>query len=305
MNKKIINDNAFFIPCSLLTLFSLLLIPIFLLAEIPKYKSLPPAKVVVQTVQLTKSSKKIISPAKVEAKIQTTSTSDISGHVVEIVKTLGQKIKAGDVILYIENKDPVYTFAKVPVKSPINGVLSALLVNTMMKVERGDKLFTVIDPNSLHLIAEFSGRDLNLLKLGLRGEFLSSQLNENQISSLPIKLTAISPLIDPKTGTATAEMDFVNKKDLPTIGSISQVQFQISTGDKFLIPESSLDYIQGRPYIRVLNPNNEVKKVEVQLGENSNGLFEIRKGLSGNEQLIVRATRTVKEGEAVELENKN
>ncbi len=134
-------------------------------------KTVTPAKALVAKANWQKDEKRILVPAKVEAKIQTLVTADIEGYIVQIEKKLGAVVKQGEIVLYLENKDPGFTFAKVPVRAPISGVLSMLPISQMLKVNRGDKLFTVVNPNSLHLMTEISSNDVQTLKIGTTGVF--------------------------------------------------------------------------------------------------------------------------------------
>lgn len=279
---------------SLLVVFSFL--PLAMASVESFSKTSIPAKALVAKVNWQKDEKRILVPAKVEAKIQTLVTADIEGYVVQIEKKLGAAVKQGEIVLYLENKDPGFTFAKVPVRAPINGVLSVLPISQMLKVNRGDKLFTVVNPNSLHLMTEISSNDVQTLKIGTLGIF-----NWNG-QEYPVRLTAISPLVDVRTGTATAELDFVKPSNLPVIGTVSQIRFGIERGQVLTVPESSLTYQEGKPFVHVLSEQNQVIKKEVQLGEMRDGFYVVKSGLQGGERFIVRTTRPLKDGETPEIE---
>lgn len=254
-------------------------------------------KVLIEEAKLSDDQKRILVPARVEAKIQSTLTADIEGHVTQILKPLGSVVKAGEIILFLENKDPGFTYAKVPVRSPMTGVLSQLMTSQMSKVSRGDKLFTIINPKSLRISTEFSSLDASLIKPGTKGVFkINSTINN-------VRVVGVSPLIDSRTGTASAELEFMSPHlDLPSIGSIGQIYFELSQGQIMLLPENSLFYQEGRPLIRVLKADNLVEKKPVELGEQRENLFVIKSGLKAGDKVIVRSSRPIKEGEAIEIE---
>lgn len=233
---------------SLLVVFSFL--PLAMASVESFSKTSIPAKALAAKVNWQKDEKRILVPAKVEAKIQTLVTADIEGYVVQIEKKLGAAVKQGEIVLYLENKDPGFTFAKVPVRAPITGVLSLLPISQMLKVNRGDKLFTVVNPNSLHLMTEISSNDVQTLK----------------------------------------------------IGTVSQIRFGIERGQVLTVPESSLTYQEGKPFVHVLSERNQVIKKEVQLGEMRDGFYVVKSGLQGGERFIVRTTRPLKDGETPEIE---
>jgi multidrug efflux pump subunit AcrA (membrane-fusion protein) len=258
-------------------------------------------RVVLEEIKLLEDKKRIIVPVKVEAKIQSLVSADIEGHVTRILKPLGSVLKVGDIILYLENKDPSFTYAAVPVRSPIAGVLSQVWVGQMAKVNRGDKLFAVINPKSLKLSAEFPSNDLNSVHTGLNGHFKMDTQSEIDLS---IKIVGISPLVDSRTGTASAEFEFTQlKKNLPPIGSIGQATFEINQGSIILIPEASLLFQNGKPMVRILKGHNQFNKKVVVLGEQRDSAYIVKSGIVKGDKIVVRSSRPLKEGDVFDIDS--
>lgn len=264
-------------------------------------------KVLIERAKLVDDQINILVPARIEAKIQSLVSADVEGHAVQILKPLGAAVKAGEIVLYLENKDPGFTFAKVPIRSPISGVISQFHIGSMSKVARGDRLFVVMDPKALKITAEISSLDSGVLKIGSRGLFNSSK-EERQI-----RVAGLSPLVDPRTGTASAELEFVDQKPgragmsqnglgLPAIGTIGQVNFQIKKGAVILLPETSVVYQDGKPLIRVLKADNSTEKRNVVLGEQRENFYVVKSGILGGERVVVRSSRAIRDGEVIEIE---
>lgn len=257
-------------------------------------------KVVLEEIKLLEDKKRIIVPVKVEAKIQSLVSADIEGHVTRLLKPLGSVVKAGEVVLYLENKDPGFTYAAVPVRSPVAGVVSQIWTSQMAKVSRGDKLFTVINPKSLKLSAEIPSHDLNLIQTGLMGQFKMDLQNE---ANLPTRVVGISPLVDARTGTASAELEFTDLKQvLPPIGSIGQVSFEIAQGKIITIPEASLIFQEGKPMVRVLKGQNQFDKKPIELGEQRDSSFVVKSGIAQGDKIVVRSSRPLKEGDILDID---
>jgi multidrug efflux pump subunit AcrA (membrane-fusion protein) len=257
-------------------------------------------KVLLQEIKPQDDKRRVIVPVKVEAKIQSMVTADIEGHVTKILKPLGSVVKSGEIILYLENKDPGFTYAAVPVRAPIAGVVSNFWTTQMAKVSRGDKLFTVINPKSLKLSAEFPSGELNIVQAGQLGEF---RCESQKDAKLAVRIVGISPLVDARTGTAAAEFEFVHSKDTPPpIGSVGQAIFEINQGSIFMIPESSLIFQDGKPMVRVIKADNKVDKKSIELGEQRDSFFVVKSGITAGDKVVVRASRTLKENETIEVE---
>jgi multidrug efflux pump subunit AcrA (membrane-fusion protein) len=274
------------------------------------------AKVILQEMKQTDDTRRLLVPTKVEARVASLVTAEAEGFVTRIVKSLGSRVKAGDVILYVENKDPAFTYAKVPVRSPVTGVVSQMMPSLMSRVSRGDKLFVVMDPKELKLTAEIPGSELSLISPGTPGVF-KQNLDDKEGS--PIRVSGISPLVDPRTGTAAAELEFVIPKAspkkagskepasavpaLPSIGMVGHALFEMSRGKVLLIPESALGYADGKPTVKVLDGKGLVVRKNIELGEQKESLLVVKSGLEAGEKLIVRSNRTVKDGEAVDVDS--
>ena len=263
-------------------------------------KPVDKARVLLEEIKLLDDNKRIVVPVKVEAKIQSLISADIEGHVTKILKPLGSLVKSGEIIMYLENKDPGFTYAAVPVRSPISGVLSQMHTTQMSKVNRGDKLFAVVNPKSLKLSAEFPSSDINFVQSGVSGKFKS---DTQSTLELPIKIVGISPLVDSRTGTASAEFEFTDlKKTLPPIGSIGQATFEINQGTVIMIPEASLVFQDGKAMVRVLKGVNQFSKKVIVLGEQRDNNYVVKSGITKGEKIIVRSSRPLKEGEIFEVD---
>ncbi|MGZ3695457.1 MAG: efflux RND transporter periplasmic adaptor subunit [Bdellovibrionota bacterium] len=262
------------------------------------------AKVLIQEMKTSDDTRRLLVPAMVEAKMSSLVTAEVEGFVTKIVKPLGSRVKSGEVVLYVENKDPAFTYAKVPVRSPISGVVSQFSAALMTRVSRGDKLFVVMDPRELKLTAEIPGSDLAMIKPGTAGVF---KQNLDDKEGAPLRVSGISPLVDPRTGTAAAELEFVITKGkepaLPSIGMVGHALFEMSRGKILLIPESALGYLDGKPSVKILDAAGKVKRKDIELGEQKESLLVVKSGLAEGEKLIVRSNRNVKDGEAVDVES--
>ena len=261
----------------------------------------PKAKVIVQEMKISDDNRRLLIPTKVEAKVNSIVTAEVEGLITKILKPLGSRVRSGEVVLYVENKDPAFTYAKVPVRSPVSGVVSQINSALMSKVSRGDRLFVVMDPRELKLTAEVPAGDLEFFQPGAKGEFKQSL---DQEKGAPIQVVGISPLVDPRTGTASAELAFVKDKStiLPSVGMVGHALFEMNKGKVLLIPEAALGYSEGKPTVKVLDGAGLVKRIPVELGEQKESQLVIKSGLSSGDKLIVRANRNIKEGEAVDVE---
>ena len=121
-------------------------------------------------------------------------------------------------------------------------------------------------------------------------------------TSISIRVSGISPFVDPATGTALAQLDFFHKDHILSPGVQGQVSFKANEHSGFLIPDSAVVYKGKDSFIRLIE-NQKIKQVQVVLGLKQRGNVEVLKGLSENAELVERASRFVADGEAVTIEN--
>ncbi len=265
----------------------------------PAVKELP--TVIVQNLETQENTRRILVPVKVEAKVRSTVTAEVEGGwVTKILKPLGSRVKRGEAVLVIENKDPTFTFAAVKVRAPVAGIISAIEANLMSKVARGDKLFSVIEPNQIKLTAEIPGGEIQLLKPNTIGAF---RADFNSVESSQVKLTGVSPLVDPRTGTASAEMEFLAKEKLPVIGTVGNVLFEISKGKVLMVPESAIGFTDGNANVKVVNAEGKITRKIIEVGEQKESDVIITSGLQAGDKIVLRSSRPVKDGESVKVEN--
>lgn len=264
-------------------------------------------KAIFQEISEIADTKKLLFPALVEAKVNSQITADFDAYVKKVLKPIGATVKASEVIMYLENKDPAFTYAAVAVRAPVSGVLSQMDVQQMSKVSKGERLFAVISPKLLKISVEVPSSQVALLKAGAEGTFKSSGLDEQ----LPVKVIGVSPVVDPRSGTATAVIEFDQAKfknkevNLPSAGTVGQVLFETVLGKVILIPENSLSYFEGKPTVRVIDAQNKSHRRAIELGEQREDLFVIKAGLKTGDKVVVRSNRNLKDDEEVEAENSN
>lgn len=245
-------------------------------------------------------------PARIVSRVQASVVAEFDGMVTRIRTPLGEQVKRGQALLLLEHTDPVYQYAPVSLKAPVAGVISALEVTEGSRVSKGQKLLTLTDPAKVRILVEVAAVDLPSLRHGLSGDLrLAGQEN-----TLPARITGLSPLVDPATGTATCELSLMPKPDskgtavkLPLLipGMLGQVSFRVNEHQGISVPESVVIYKDQGTFIRLVQ-DGKAKRVPVTLGKIQRGQVEILKGLSENDVIVERASSFIADGEAVQIQ---
>jgi multidrug efflux pump subunit AcrA (membrane-fusion protein) len=255
-----------------------------------------PAKVRTQVLKKIEDSNLLLFPARAYSRVETNLYAEYEGIVQTLPLNVGQKVSKNGTLMMIQNTDPVYQYAPVRIYSPVGGVVSAMEVKQGTHVTKGELLATVTDPSKLRVTIEIPAQDLPYIQAGKLGDFKSA----NSSNVAPVKVLGVSPLVDPKTGTSTADLEILKGNTIPA-GMVGQVSIKTDVHQAILISEDALTYRDGKPMLRTLI-NGKMKLAPVELGMSRRGNVEIKSGAEEGQTVILRSSRFVSEGETVAIE---
>ena len=198
-------------------------------------------------------------PARVTAKVNTTLLAETEGVVSSISLGLGRPVTKGQTILTVTHTDPVYQYAPARVVSPVSGIVSSLEISEGTQVSRGQKIGTVTDPTKLRLTVEVPAQDLSAVHKGLNGELRLAGVND----PLAVRVTGVSPFVDPASGTAPCEIDLSSEastkfRHLLAPGRVGQVSFKARTRQGITLPDHAITYKGPDPSsgsLKEINPS--------------------------------------------------
>ena len=233
-------------------------------------------------------------PGRVRSKIESTTFAESEGVILKVLKPLGSTVKSGEVVLIMQNKDPVYQFAPVSVKASVSGLISKMEGTLESKIEKGAPLFIITDPKQLVVEVEIPGGELKNFKLGTIGTLKDK-------NSAHLKISGLSPMVDPKTGTATAKLEFTDKNVEVRPGEICQIYFKVNERKSIVLPSNVIFYKEGKPFVRLIE-NLKVKRLPVNLINENGGSVEIDTKIAEGAKVVLRANRFLADGDEIELE---
>lgn len=238
-------------------------------------------------------------PARIDSAVNAKILAESDGTVAKILAPLGAKVSRRAAIVQVQNMEPGYSFAPMNLKSPVNGIVSQIKVSVGSQVTKGQEIATVIDPSSLRIVIEVAAGDVLNVKRGLKGElFLSGQEKPTKVEVL-----GVSPLVDPATGTSTAELKVVGNKSTLTPGTLGQVRFKANTRSGIVMPDGAVVYKGDATNVRLV-VGGKAKVAPVKLGLKRQGKFEVLSGLKEGDEFIIRSSEFVADGDVVKVQAK-
>jgi RND family efflux transporter MFP subunit len=138
----------------------------------------------------------------------------------------------------------------------------------------------------------------------LREQELQVVLANDATYPYPGTVYAISPTVDPKTGTITVEARFPNPDGLLRPGGFASVRVVVERRpNAVLVPQTAIVKSQGVDTVYVVDAKNVAALRTVTLGPQYQQSFVVQSGLSAGDRVVVEGTQKVRPGEKVVIKN--
>jgi membrane fusion protein, heavy metal efflux system len=177
-------------------------------------------------------------------------------------------------------------------KAPFSGIITAYHASIGEVVEQSTELFSITDMSSLWVLADIFEKDLSHVK--------ADQAVQVRVSSYPGRafqgrITYVADTIEPKTRTAKVRCVVENSSGLLKLEMFATVEIPVDrTSSILVVPDSSIQQIDGKSVVFVRNSEKEFQKHEVQTGIVSGGYTEIQSGLKEGAMVASQGSFVVK-----------
>lgn len=211
-------------------------------------------------------------------------------------KVTGAELNAAEKRLEQTRRQALGHASGVPVYAPISGILAQMTVASGSYVEEGDKLFHIIDPDTLWLEARIAEADMAQLNTperisfkvdGFTSEF-QIQLGENG------KLISYGQMIDPVTRTVPMVVELQNPQRQLSVGALAQTR--IYTGEKITsiaVPEAALIDDNGLDVVFVQSGGESFQRRVLRLGLRDRGFVQVLSGVNEGERVVTKGAYLV------------
>jgi RND family efflux transporter MFP subunit len=188
------------------------------------------------------------------------------------------------------------------VYAPISGVVEMLILKAGEIAAPGAPIAQILNTSKVKIVADVPETLIQAVSKG-----------EKVIASVPaldweqeIRITDLGRTIDKTNRTLRVEADIPGNSQLkPNLLATMRIQDKVMK-DVVVIPLTQLQQeVGGKSYVMVKAENADgqpiAKKAYVQVGESFDGQIVVTDGLSGNEQLLVKGSRNLKDGARIDI----
>lgn len=169
--------------------------------------------------------------------------------------------------------------------APIDGVVTELAMREGMTVAAGATLLRINGLSTVWANAEVPESQSALLRPGAKVQARTPAAPGETFDG---KVQAILPEVDPATRTLKARVELVNPGSRLVPGMFVSMQFMDMREEKsLLIPTEAVIQTGRRAVIMLAEENGRFRPVEVEIGIESGGQTEIKRGLQAGQRVVV------------------
>ena len=177
------------------------------------------------------------------------------------------------------------THARSVLRAPISGVVAELGVREGMTVAPGTLLFRLVDLSTVWVNAEVPEAQAGWLA---RGGEVEARVTAYPEAVFKGKVGALLPEVNPTTRTLRARIEIGNADGRLKPGMYATLHFRQGTARQaVLVPSEAVIRTGQRDVVIVALGEGKFRAAEVQVGAESAGQSEIRKGLQAGEQVVL------------------
>lgn len=174
---------------------------------------------------------------------------------------------------------------RITVAAPIGGVVVELAVREGMTVAPGATLFRINGLSTVWANAEVPESQAALLRPGAKVQATSPAVPGTTFEG---KVQAILPDVNPTTRTLKARLELANPGARLVPGMFVQMRFAESQAGRSLqVPTEAVIQTGRRTVVMLAEDNGRFRPVEVEIGIESGGQTEIKRGLQAGQRVVV------------------
>lgn len=171
---------------------------------------------------------------------------------------------------------------KLPIYTPLSGVVIEKIVQEGQYVNMGDPLFSVADLSTVWVEVEVYENEFAFVKTGQRVEIVSQSYPGKTFSG---RVSFIYPFLDPKTRTVKVRVDLPNPGLKLKPDMFVNAQIKAPLGNALLVPATALMDTGKRQVVWVESQPGMFEPHDVQVGARSGDKVQILSGLKQGDKV--------------------
>ena len=258
------------------------------------------------TVETTRSKKgKITDYIKINGNVEPVRNIDIypdtAGKLSRLMVSLGDSVKAGQIVAEIDPSKPGLSYALSPVRSTIAGTITSLPYEVGATISLSTAVTTVGDLSLLQIRTEITEPYAGKIQIGTPAD-ASFVAWPGKIFKTHI--VEISPVVSSITRTISIKLEFDEKHPELKAGMFASVKLVTETKkDVVLVPSVCVVMRGEKKYVFVAQDGKAIM-TQVSTGMDVDGVLEIISGLSKDTEIVLKGQNLLDDNVDINILNK-
>ncbi|MBO5124931.1 MAG: efflux RND transporter periplasmic adaptor subunit [Spirochaetaceae bacterium] len=234
--------------------------------------------------------KTVLLNGDVASRTETSIYPDTSGKVSRILKSLGDTVRRGEVIAYVDPSRPGSAYAASPVTATVAGTIIQQPYSVGDTIGTSNALAVIGSLQDLEIRVKVSEKYSSYLKVGLPAYVSLVSAPEEHFTA---RIASISPVVNPasRTQEVTLVLDQQDSRIKP--GMFAQVRLVIiEEKDTFVVPLEAIRSYNDDSAVFVVAADNTAYRKLVTTGVSNDNDIQIVSGLIQGDQVIVAGSVT-------------
>lgn len=223
---------------------------------------------------------------------------DMGGKVISTSVVLGDSVKKGDVIAYVDPSEPGASYRSSPVYAPISGSIISTPLKNGTKVSTNNAVAIIGDISNLQITAKVPERYVAVLKTGLKADV---KLEAYPDAVFKATVSRVSPVVDSGSRTKEIILHFDGKDSRINAGMFAKVKLYTEDySGAVVLPVTSLVENGDKFFAFAVNQDGTVSKRLVKKGKTVDTQVQILEGISKDEIVVVQGQTSLADGSKIQ-----
>lgn len=184
------------------------------------------------------------------------------------------------------------------VKSPIEGIISAVNIEEGEMASNAAPAMTIIDMDTVYVEINVTENVINDLYLG---QEVALELPSAYNNDFTGKIDRLSPAADPRTQLYSVRIYIENKEHTIKPGMFAKIKFDNDIREDVIAVESEAVIQEDDKLVVYVVEDNKAVEKEITTGLDTGTYIEVIKGLNKGENIIIKGQNYVEDGSIVKV----
>jgi multidrug efflux pump subunit AcrA (membrane-fusion protein) len=215
---------------------------------------------------------------------------DTSGKIIRILKNLGDTVRQGETIAYVDPSRPGAAYVESPVVSPVEGTITSLPVTDGLTVSPSTAIATIGSLDRLKITIYVAEKYSAYLRQNLPAYVSFSSAPGVEFSA---QVSTVSPVVNNRNRTIETTLNLAAQDPRIKEGMFASVRLVIrEERNTIVIPRSAIKDYNGEDTVYIIDEEGMARRVPVRIGLTNDLEAQILSGLNFGDQVITAGAVT-------------